>query len=69
MLLLSVGFIASCKKKDTTTTPTTAPDTNSGAAADNNTAEIHSNDAEQIGAESIDNGSLTTVRVWRTTNC
>ncbi len=61
MVLLSGGFVASCKKKDTATTPTTTPDTSSGTAADNNSAENHSNDAEQIGAESIDNGSLTTV--------
>jgi hypothetical protein len=61
-LLIAGGAIVSSCKKSTTTTPP-AQDTNASTASDNNMAEQHSNDVENIGAEAVDNGSLSTFRL------
>ena len=61
LLIAGAVAITSCKKKDATTTP--AQDTSAGTAADNNTAEQTSNDVENIGAQAVDNGSLSTFRL------
>jgi hypothetical protein len=63
MILVSGAFVASCKKKaDTTPVATTTPaDNSSTTATENSIAENHSNDADQVGAEAIDNSALTTV--------
>jgi hypothetical protein len=60
-LLIAGGAIVSSCKKSTTTPP--AQDTNASTASDNSMAEQHSNDIENIGAESVDNGSLSTFRL------
>ncbi|MHB8259543.1 MAG: hypothetical protein ACYDCN_01245 [Bacteroidia bacterium] len=61
LMMTTVLFISSCqKKKETTTTP---PDTNTSSASDNNTSESASKDINNIGSESIDNGSLSTYRL------
>jgi len=62
MIASSVIVSTSCKKKDTTT-PTTAQDTNGSTASDNTQAEQHSNDAESIGSEAVDNGSISTYKL------
>src|ERR1700752_1552737 len=62
-LLIAGGAIVSSCKKSTTTTPPPAQDTNAGTASDNSMAEQQSNDVENIGAESVDNGSLSTFRL------
>jgi len=59
MIAGSVIISTSCKKKDTTP----AQDTNASTAADNTQAEQHSNDAENIGAEAVDNGSVSTYKL------
>ena len=62
LMIAGATMVSSCKKKDaTTTTPT--PDTNTSTASDNSAAEQHSNDAENIGAQAIDNGSLSAFRL------
>ncbi|HXD94125.1 MAG TPA: hypothetical protein VNX01_13005 [Bacteroidia bacterium] len=61
LLIAGGAIVSSCKKS--TTTPTPAQDTNASTASDNNMAEQHSNDVENIGAESIDEGSLSTFRL------
>jgi hypothetical protein len=64
LMIASAAIVSSCKKKDSTTTTTTpAPDTNASTAADNNQAEQHSNDAENIGAQANESGSLSTFRL------
>jgi len=65
LVLASATVVSSCKKKDTTTTPTTTPaqDTNAATASDNTTAEQQSNDVDNIGAQAIDNGTLSTFRL------
>src|ERR1700757_644093 len=62
-LMIAGGAIVSSCKKSTTTTPPPAQDTNAGTASDNSMAEQQSNDVENIGAESVDNGSLSTFRL------
>jgi hypothetical protein len=62
-MIAGAVIVSSCKKKDATTTPTTTADTNTNTASDNNMAEQHSNDAENIGAQAVDNGSLSTFRL------
>jgi hypothetical protein len=61
LLIAGGAIVSSCKKS--TTTPTPAQDTNASTASDNNMAEQHSNDVENIGAEAVDNGSLSTFRL------
>ncbi|MHB8259499.1 MAG: hypothetical protein ACYDCN_11565 [Bacteroidia bacterium] len=62
LMIASAVIVSSCKKKETTTTPP-AQDTNASSASDNNMAEQSSNDVENIGAMSVDNGSLSTFRL------
>ena len=61
LMIASAAIVSSCKKKEATTTPT--PDTNASTASDNNTVEQQSNDAENIGAQANENGSLSTFRL------
>ena len=61
LMIASAAIVSSCKKKETTTTP--AQDTNGSTASDNNQAEQHSNDAESIGAQANESGSLSTFRL------
>ena len=63
LMIASATIVSSCKKKDTTPTPTPAQDTNSGTASDNTTAEQQSNDVDNVGAQAIDNGTLSTFRL------
>src|ERR1700746_3280659 len=62
LLIAGGAIISSCKKSTTTTTPP-AQDTNASTASDNNMAEQQSNDIENIGAQSVDEGSLSTFRL------
>ena len=62
LMIASAVIVSSCKKKETTTT-TPTQDTNGSTAADNNQTEQHSNDAENIGAQANENGSLSTFRL------
>lgn len=63
LMIASAALVSSCKKKDSTTTTTPVQDTNGSTAADNNKAEQHSNDAENIGAQANESGSLSTFRL------
>src|ERR1700756_2398978 len=58
LMIASAATISSCKKKETP-----PQDTNGSTAADNTQAEQHSTDAENIGAEAVDNGQVTTFRL------
>ena len=61
LMIASAALVSSCSKKDTTTP--TPKDTNGSTASDNTQAEQQSNDAENIGAEAVDNGQVTTFRL------
>jgi hypothetical protein len=58
LMIAGAAIVSSCKKS--TTTPA---DTNASTAKDNATAEQNSNDAENIGAQANENGSLSTFRL------
>jgi hypothetical protein len=59
LMIASAAIVSSCKKKEATSTP----DTNATSASDNTMAEKQSNDAENIGAQANENGSLSTFRL------
>ncbi|MBS1651817.1 MAG: hypothetical protein JSU07_07400 [Bacteroidetes bacterium] len=61
-LILIAGFyFTNCKKSNSTTSNN--QDTNTTSSTDNNLAEQNSNDAVNIGSESLDHGSLTTYKL------
>lgn len=62
LMIAGAVFISSCKKS--TPTPPPAQDTNATSANDNANTEQVSNDVENVGAQAVDNGSLSTFRNW-----